>query len=304
MSRFRIAAPAKTNLTLEVTDVLSDGSHALDTLFVWLGPQMTDFLLFEPHPGSDTRLAMVDDSNSPLDITLGPDNLILRAVRLLEQRCERALACDIRLEKRIPAGGGLGGGSADASATLVALNHIYQLGYTPQQLELMGAELGADVAFGVQGGLARGRGRGDQLQQYPYELKQEIIVACPTVGCPTGAIYQGWDRQPYRQQPGATENMLQALQEGKDWCPFICNDLAQAAMTYAPALQDTINRLRQIGCSHVFLSGSGSTLIGLATSAASQWVWQNPSDEQGTRYQVSRLESRPRHQIANVEKVD
>ncbi len=302
---YRIACPAKTNLALELTAHLEDGYHELDTIFVWLG--LSDELELIPNQ-ERSSLEMVDQSNSALEISVGEDNLVLRALRLLEADAGRSLPTSIRLVKKIPAGGGLGGGSGNASGLLYALNQIYKLGYSVQQLEQIGAQLGADVAFGIRGGLARGRGRGNLLEPLKGKIEQQVIVACPPVGCPTPEIYRLWDQQPYRQSPGSAARMVHRFEQPDDsatdcWSDWICNDLTQAAYRYAPSLAEVARSLESIGCSKVFLSGSGSTLIGLASQGTCFELGSSPDLLEGVTYIASALCSQSRPEWADLSRV-
>ena len=298
---YTILCPAKTNLALEITAHLDDGYHELDTIFVWL--EMADELLLAP-AAELSSLEIVDESNSALEISTGEDNLVMRALRLLEASAGRSLPTTLRLFKKIPAGGGLGGGSGNASALLYALNQIYQLNYSIEQLEQIGAKLGADVAFGIRGGLARGRGRGNILEPLPPVASHPVIVACPPVGCPTPEIYRLWDQQPYRQSPGSAAQMVDSFAKAAPgWSDWICNDLTQAAYQFAPSLASVAQSLEVMGCSKVFLSGSGSTLIGLADESVCSTLEINSHRLDGVTYVASSLRSQGRPDWAALNEV-
>ena len=178
MTHLSVAAPAKLNLFLHITGRRPDGYHELQTLF-----QLLDF-------GDTLHFEATDDGELVLD---GPDlgiaaadNLILRAARLLQ--ADPADGARIRLEKRIPAGGGLGGGSSDAASTLLALNHLWQLGHSNEALQLMGRELGADVPVFVAGHSAWAEGIGERLT--PVDLPERwYLVISPDCHVATGEIF-------------------------------------------------------------------------------------------------------------------
>lgn len=148
-------APAKLNLFLHLTGRRADGYHELQTLFQFL--DFGDSLKFEWREGAEIRLM---DS---LDNVEQQNNLIFRAARLLQTTCNIHSGVDIYLKKRLPMGGGLGGGSSDAATTLVVLNSLWQCGLNKQQLAALGLQLGADVPVFIGGHAAWAEGVGEKL---------------------------------------------------------------------------------------------------------------------------------------------
>src|SRR5947209_6051624 len=149
-------APAKVNLYLEVLAKRPDGYHELETLLVAVS--LFDTLVFRDLPSPELRLRC-----NVRSLSTGPDNLIVRAARLLQQHARCARGADVRLVKRIPLAAGLAGGSTDAAATLAGLNRLWRLGLTQAELALLGAELGSDVAFFFATPAAWCTGRGEQV---------------------------------------------------------------------------------------------------------------------------------------------
>ena len=182
--RHRLRAPAKINLTLEVLGDLPGGYHELDSVFCSL--QLADEVIWAD--AESTSSVRLSGDVAGLEISSGEDNLVLRALRSLEAEVGRALPLEIELVKASPAGGGLGGGSADAAALLFGVNRSHALGISPQRLQQLGGALGADVAFGVLGGAARGRGRGDELEPVSGLPALELTLVLPPVFCPTGPV--------------------------------------------------------------------------------------------------------------------
>ena len=248
-------APAKINLALEVLGDLPGGYHELDSLFATL--DLADELHWRDAPETSLRLG---GEVTGLDISVGEDNLVMRALRALEQASGRPLPLEIELIKRIPAGGGLGGGSADAAALLYGVNQTHKLGFSLEQLEKLASPLGADVAFGVRGGLARGTGRGDQLQALPALPERPIVLILPPFFCPTGAVYRAWDAARWRPAEGKVAASLPFVQAGS-WGPLnemLGNDLEPAAEQVQPQLAEIRKALQHLG--PVLLCGSGSTM--------------------------------------------
>lgn len=261
-----IEAPAKINLTLEVTGVEPNGYHTLDTLFVWL--ELHDTLRLA-HSESTTLEVQADDVDTTL-VTSDENNLVLKALRALETKVGHPLPTRIELTKRIPAGGGLGGGSADAAAALLGLRELHGLDIDHVSLHGLAAKLGADVAFGLVGGLARGTRYGDELQTLPLPddlQNRQLVLLAPGFPCPTPEIYKAWDGNPERPARGATERFLAASPPER--MGHVANDLQPAAERLFPQLVGLRQKLREAGLEGACLSGSGSTLFGFLPEGGS-----------------------------------
>ncbi|WP_337022722.1 MULTISPECIES: 4-(cytidine 5'-diphospho)-2-C-methyl-D-erythritol kinase [unclassified Pantoea] len=183
-------APAKLNLFLYITGRRADGYHNLQTLFQFLDHGDT----LEITPDSSGNITLL----TPLAGVADDDNLIVRAARMLQQAAvvrgtlpENAGA-EIALEKRLPMGGGLGGGSSDAATVLVALNHLWQTGLSVDELATLGVQLGADVPVFVRGHAAFAEGVGEQIQPAEPEEKW-YLVAHPGISIGTPDIFRDPD---------------------------------------------------------------------------------------------------------------
>lgn len=175
-----LPAPAKLNLFLHITGRRADGYHTLQTLFQFL--TLADTLDFSRRADGQILL------HSELAGVATENNLIIRAARLLQQYTGTALGADIALHKRLPMGGGLGGGSSDAATTLVGLNHLWQTGVSPEALAALGLQLGADVPVFVLGNAAWAEGVGEQLT--PVELDEPwYLVIVPDCQVSTAEIF-------------------------------------------------------------------------------------------------------------------
>ena len=198
----RWPAPAKLNLFLHVNGRRPDGYHELQTLFIFLNHG--DWLEFEPL--ADTDLLTLSPA-----IPGVPDeqNLIIRAARLLQGRLPSPMGAHIRLEKVLPMGGGIGGGSSDAATTLVALNHLWQAGLSEDELAELGVQLGADVPVFVRGRAAFAEGVGEKLQ--PVEVPSAwYLVLKPDCHVATAAVFQ--DPELPRNTPRMTlHNLLEGV---------------------------------------------------------------------------------------------
>jgi 4-diphosphocytidyl-2-C-methyl-D-erythritol kinase len=173
-------APAKINRFLQITGRRADGYHELQTVFQFLGLQ--DDLRFTPLPPG--RFEVHAEA-----MLAGDDNLCVRAARMLSEFTGREFGVGIKLTKRIPVGGGLGGGSSDAATTLVALNHLFDLGLTLDELAEQGLRLGADVPVFVRGRAAWAEGVGERLVPVASDTPWTLLVD-PGVSVSTAAMFR------------------------------------------------------------------------------------------------------------------
>lgn len=216
-----VMAPAKLTLSLRVTGVRPDGYHLLDSEMITL--DLADTLTFEPGDGLD----VIGDGGG-MAVPGGHENLVRRALSAVGRTAR------VRLDKRIPAGGGLGGGSADAAAVLR---------WAGVDDPAVAAGLGADVAFCVVGGRARVRGIGEQIEPLDFAAVEghAFTLVTPPFGVSTVAAYQAWD----------TLTLRSADDEG--------NDLEGAAVAVEPRLARWRDELSDATGRRARLAGSGST---------------------------------------------
>ncbi|KFF49733.1 kinase [Gammaproteobacteria bacterium MFB021] len=180
MTSWVLPAPAKLNLLLRITGRRTDGYHELQTLFQLL--DHGDTLSFTPRDDGAVTLSPA------LDGVSAEENLIVRAARLLQQETGCRAGVDIVLDKRLPMGGGLGGGSSDAATTLVALDRLWQLDLGRERLAALGLGLGADVPVFVRGDSAWAEGMGERL--IPVALAERwFVVVHPGVAVSTAAVF-------------------------------------------------------------------------------------------------------------------
>jgi len=173
-------APGKLNLFLHITGRRDDGYHLLQTAFQFI--DYGDQLQFEiTHDANITRI-------SELDGVASDDDLVIKAAKLLQKETHSKLGCHIKLDKQLPMGGGLGGGSSDAATTLVALNKLWQTQLTQQELVQLGVQLGADVPVFIVGQAAWAEGIGEKLTPLTVPEPWYLIIA-PPVHVDTGEIF-------------------------------------------------------------------------------------------------------------------
>lgn len=245
-------APAKLNLFLHVVGRRPDGYHLLQTLFRFV--DRGDSLRFLPR--DDGHVVLAD----PLPGVPPDTDLTVRAARLLQKDTGCRLGATIALDKRLPMGGGLGGGSSDAATVLLALNHLWRLGLPRQRLQALGLELGADVPIFVYGRNAFAEGVGEAFT--PVDLPAAwYVVLEPPVQAPTAAIFGSPDLK--RDTPAIA---------AADWRPgFGRNDLEPVACARFPAVAEHLAWLRQSG--PAMMTGSGACVFAaFATREAAEAV--------------------------------
>ncbi|UGS40213.1 4-(cytidine 5'-diphospho)-2-C-methyl-D-erythritol kinase [Pseudocitrobacter corydidari] len=232
----RWPSPAKLNLFLYITGQRADGYHELQTLFQFL--DYGDTLTIEPRQDGQLRLL------TPLEGVPDEENLIIRAARLLAKtaaqthRLAEGSGADISIEKRLPMGGGLGGGSSNAATVLVALNHLWQCGLSEDELATIGLTLGADVPVFVRGHAAFAEGVGEQLTPIDVAEKWYLVVH-PGVSIPTPVIFKDPDLP--RNTPKRSIDTLLKCEFGND-CEVIArkrfrevDEVLSWLLEYAPS---------------------------------------------------------------------
>ncbi len=263
-----VRAPAKVNLSLLVGPAREDGYHALDTVYQAIS--LYDDVRVTEATGWSVgvqALGGVDVSAVPLDDT----NLALRAGRALLDAHGLDLAAHVEVSKGIPVAGGLAGGSADAAATLVALDRLWDLGTSDEELLALAAGLGSDVPFALVGGSAHGTGRGELVEPLDDRGSWWWLVVPSTEGLSTPAVYAELDRlraadaAPGPAAGGAAGTAVAALEAGDVTAlgAALRNDLQAAAVGLRPELAGRLELLTEHGCAAALVSGSGPTVLGL-----------------------------------------
>jgi 4-diphosphocytidyl-2-C-methyl-D-erythritol kinase len=248
-----VAAHAKINLTLDVLGRRADGYHELASVMQTVA--LHDTLLLRPAaPGVCTCFCDVPELR-------GEDNLALRAARMLRDEVDsRRHGVEIELRKQIPSQAGLGGGSSDAAAVLLSLNRLWSLDLGYDRLIALAAALGSDVPFFVRGGTGRIGGRGEVVGALPDAQPLWLVLARPTAGSSTPAVFKGLTRADYAN--GArTARVVAAIMAGEPLpLDALGNGLEVEAMRAEPAIAAARDALERAGAPVVRMSGSGSAL--------------------------------------------
>eukprot|EP01035_Chromulina_nebulosa_P017468 gene17468-23020_t len=281
VSSLTVLAPAKLNLTLTVTARRSDGYHKLDSLFVFCG--LTDQITVT---NADTLELATISGPFGRHLDRGADNLLLRAAALLQAEAGITHGARITLDKRIPVAAGLGGGSADAAAILLALNQLWALDWPLGRLEALSAKLGADVPACIRSQPVVARGIGNLLSPAPAMPECGILLVNPRVLTPTPAVFKAFREQ----NPNIPARRLQPLAASFPTLRVLVgaiaprgNDLIQAAISVTPVIADVLDALKRLpDAVYASLSGSGATCFALfptqerAAEAARQIAEQHP----------------------------
>jgi 4-diphosphocytidyl-2-C-methyl-D-erythritol kinase len=273
----REAAPAKVNLYLRVTGRRADGYHTLDSLAV--------FATAGDVVRAEHADALTLDVTGPEAASLAgeADNLVLRAARALAETVCVPGRARLTLEKRLPVASGIGGGSADAAATLRALDALWGTHLGEDRLRAVAATLGADVPVCVAGRAMRMEGIGEVLTPAPPLPAFGLLLANPRIGLPTPAVFKA--RSGSFSSPARMPERLPDATALADWLRPLGNDLEAPAIALCPPIAEVLAAIAaQPGCLLARMSGSGATCLGIfadppeaaraaASLPAAWWRW-------------------------------
>ncbi len=279
------SAPGKVNLTLRVGAPTPDGYHPLVTVFEALDLRETVRVRTSRTPGIRVETTAyrpdgsLDRETTAAMAELDPQtHLAVRAAKALQRLAmagpwaQTAAGLDIRVDKRVPMTGGMAGGSADAAAALVACNALWELGLSPEQLELIGRTLGADVPACLAGGIALGTGRGDRMRVLDAgeAPRHHWAIALAHGGLSTPEVFRALDaaggpsgRWADLEEPGEAE-VAALTGEALGLPAALVNDLQDTALSLRPDLAATFDAARAAGALAVLLCGSGPSIALLA----------------------------------------
>ncbi|KRE21506.1 4-(cytidine 5'-diphospho)-2-C-methyl-D-erythritol kinase [Agromyces sp. Soil535] len=269
-----VRAPGKINLFMRVGEAQPDGYHDVATAYQAVS-------LYEDvraWPDDEFSVAFggsVDTSGLPTDAS----NLAIRAAKLLARTSGVPGGVHLEIDKHVPIAGGMGGGSADAAATLVACDAMWGTALSKEELHALAAKLGADVPFALSGGTAIGTGRGDRLNPALATGSFHWVLAVAEFGLSTPGVYRELDRRreekprlaPVHAPPTVDTSVLQALRAGDPrlLADALHNDLQSAALGLAPGLGGILELGESHGALAGLVSGSGPTVAFLADDADS-----------------------------------
>jgi 4-diphosphocytidyl-2-C-methyl-D-erythritol kinase len=253
-----VMAPAKLNLALLVGPVRPDRFHEIASLMAPV--TLADRVVVERTPGAGLDVVC--------DVAPGEQNLAAKLVRELEARLERTFEVRVTIEKRVPHGGGLGGGSSDAAATLVALERLFALQLSARLRHDVAAAVGSDVPFFLWPGPQLVMGRGLLLKEVALP-HLHLVIAVPDLGLSTAAVY-GWRDEDaettlkeFAPQARALSARVNAAQTVEDVAALVHNDLEASVTARQPTVAELRDRLSAEGALAAAMTGSGAAVFGL-----------------------------------------
>jgi len=264
----RVRVPAKINLHLGVGPLRPDGFHELSTIYHAIS------IFDELRASHGDTLALTMEGEGAGELALDETNLVIRAARALAARARVPAHARLHLRKSIPLAGGLAGGSADAAATLLALDVLWGTGMSREELAEIGAGLGSDVPFLLYGGTALGTGRGEAVSPIlARPTTWHWVVALASGGLSTPEVYRELDRMREGPLPPTAlerpDALMAALRQRKPDVlgAAVANDLQPAAISLRPELADVIKCGYGAGALAGIVSGSGPTCVFLAADS-------------------------------------
>jgi 4-diphosphocytidyl-2C-methyl-D-erythritol kinase len=257
-----IHAPAKLNLALSVAPRRADGMHPICSWMLNVNLH-DDLELVELPSGRISRFATIWHEDAPRKDDIDWDfstDLAVQAHKLLEKTVAQALPVQSTLQKRIPIGGGLGGGSADAAAMLLGLNLMFKLEIGVGKLVELASQLGSDVPFFIHGGSAIIEGLGEKIRLTDELPELHAVLVFPPTACATKEVYGKFDELTMNEAVSLQEERVHA-QTTPDAIWDFFNDLAQPVFMLHPELRETALKLTHIAETPAHLTGSGSTFF-------------------------------------------
>ncbi|WP_193437381.1 4-(cytidine 5'-diphospho)-2-C-methyl-D-erythritol kinase [Sporolactobacillus pectinivorans] len=250
-------APAKINLSLDVLGRRNDGYHEVRMVMATI--DLADRLECSDLPGDDRIILHSSAPYVPED----DRNFAYQAAQLIKERYSVRRGIEMTILKRIPVAAGLAGGSSDAAAAIRALNRLWQLGMSYEDMLEVAREIGSDVAFCVKGGTALATGRGEEISLLPELPPCWVILVKPDVSVATGQIYKEWDTLPAMHPD--VDAMVEAIAENNfsAICRLLGNTLETVTMKKVAEIAKIKEHMRQIGAEGILMSGSGPTVFGL-----------------------------------------
>lgn len=256
-----VKAPAKINLTLDVTGKRNDGYHEVEMIMTTI--DLSDRI----------GLISLEEDKINIDVNQGfipsnENNLAYQAAKVIKDHTGTEKGVSVFIDKQIPVSAGLAGGSTDAAAVLRGLNQLWELGLTMEELAELGLKIGSDVPFCVHGGTAVARGRGEKLEFLPAPPSCWVVLVKPPMSVSTKDIYSRLDLKNMKHPD--TAGMINAINQGAfpDVCQKLENVMEEVTFNMHPQVAKIKQRMRQFGADGSVMSGSGPTVFGLTQSEA------------------------------------
>ncbi len=252
---YKINSYAKVNLSLEVLYKRLDNFHEINTIFY--KTKIHDIL----HFSKSAKYEISFDNNIVIPLE---DNLIYKAACLLQKYVEKDLSCKISVEKNIPTGGGLGGGSSNAAYTLIALNELFDLSLSLEKLSELAIQIGSDVPFFLHGKACIAQGRGEILTDIDLKVPYHILLVNPGIHISTPLAYKSLNRQHFPIKGTDYSKIIASNQIlNENMILHFKNDFEDYVFKTFPKIYKIKNTLYDNDASFALMSGSGSTLFGM-----------------------------------------
>ena len=252
----KVNSYAKLNLSLDILGKREDGYHLLD--MVMLSVSLSDTIEFRQN--SSLKIEIVSNSSS---IPLDESNLIFKAAKALADYCHvKEYGLKISIDKNIPTEAGLGGGSANAASTLIALRKLWELNVTDDELAEIGLKIGADVPFCLQGGIARVKGIGEEIYRISAFLDCYFVIVLPSGGISTKTAFRQIDEKSCYARP-STDNLVLAIEEKSisNVASLLCNVFETSGVSTSS--KEPIELLIENKALGASLTGTGSAVFGI-----------------------------------------
>ena len=261
MDKMRCEARAKINLGLDICGRLDNGYHLVKMVMQTV--DIYDVLEFKKRKEPDIILS-VDSHDTLGDIV---NNLIFRAAKLMKEHYSIKEGIEISLKKNIPVAAGMAGGSTDAAATMLAMNELFELGQTKEQLMELAVRLGADIPFCIMGGTALAEGIGEKLTRLPAPPKAYLLIAKPPVMVSTKEVYERLDAKEIVSHPDI-DGIINALEEKSltGITDRLGNVLETVTVELYPVIEEIKTFMKERGAVNALMSGSGPTVFGIFES--------------------------------------
>lgn len=247
----QVKAYGKVNLTLEVLGLRDDNYHEIRSIMQNI--ELHDILSFES--SSDEFIHLSGNNNK---LKYDENNLIYKAAIALKKHTKTVFGANIYLEKNIPIEAGLAGGSADAAATLIGLNNLWQLDLPMAELLVIGAGIGSDVPFCLLGDTALVEGRGDKVTSLKSPVREKLLVVKPDFGASTKLIYEEFDKVKQEVGQNYTDQMIMSIENHGEYKKYLHNDLELITTKLFPEVQSILDIMGE-KCEFAMMSGSGPT---------------------------------------------
>lgn len=253
----KLRGNAKINLTLDVLFKREDGFHQVEMIMQAI--ELADIVGLEEQRNGNISIA-ANIARLPCDHR----NLAYRAAVLIKESCQVKSGVHIVLEKNIPVAAGLAGGSADAASVLLGLNHLWKLGLSIEELEILGAKLGSDVPFCLRGGTMLATGRGELLRPLADIKPCFVVLAKPKIGVSTAWVYRQYRGQDVKEHPD-TAGVMNSLEHSDltGVANRLNNVLESVTIPAYPEIKALKECMLQHGAMASLMSGSGPTVFGL-----------------------------------------